>query len=197
MSTNNTTLITSKPTRKEWVWIAIIALIGVASMFGVMSYEPPTPVVALDSGPVAPDPVAPDPVALPAPHFERSEYELVTYEASHCPVLVLGSDKPYLSQCDDGDGPAEAEAVPTTTPAPVVTVTSTPDPTSTPVVTTTPVPTTTPDKPDKVKTNNGNHYGNDRQPDNNPKDVKNKHDGCDSGCTGNDKGKEDKPKKDK
>lgn len=34
-------------------------------------------------------------------------------------------------------------------------------------------------------TNNGNHYGNDT-PDNNPKDENNKHNGCDSSCTGQD-----------
>lgn len=38
---------------------------------------------------------------------------------------------------------------------------------------------------DKPKSNNGNHYGNDN-PDNNPKDTKNKHNGCDKDCTGKD-----------
>lgn len=59
-----------------------------------------------------------------------------------------------------------------------------------------------PDVPDvpaeKDKGNNGNHYGNDKQPDNNNRDNKNKHDGCDANCTGNDNDKaKDKPKKEK
>ena len=37
----------------------------------------------------------------------------------------------------------------------------------------------------KDKGNNGNHYGNDKS-DNNPNDIKNKHNGCDSNCTGKD-----------
>jgi len=48
-------------------------------------------------------------------------------------------------------------------------------------------------KVEKPKQNHGNHYGNDK-PDNNPNDTKNKHNGCNVNCTGQNQHKEKKNK---
>lgn len=53
------------------------------------------------------------------------------------------------------------------------------------------------DTPTTIKggSDHGNHYGNDSKPDRNPTDVKNKHNGCDSDCTGGNKNKDKEDKK--
>jgi len=96
---------------------------------------------------------------------------------------ILSSTPVHAQACDTCDaGGYPVEYAPGSAQKPqdeitAVTPILTPQPVFTPVSIETP-----------THTNHGNHYGNDK-PDNNPKDVKNKHDGCDQNCTGKNKNK--------